>query len=578
MDTLPTELRMQIVEALYEEPPNDIRPAAFKPNSFLDNIRSVRLASRSLNAAASDIFLKTFFHNRLVLLERKSLSRLYQIATTQPFSRYLQHIVVLAYQFYPAACETYDSFWLRMQTNAQSEYPWMSETGVFEQFTKDDEAKADYPKAKAAHKIYQECLEDQQNFYKDFAHVGLLARIIKELDSTLQSVEVEAHTPRAYRSRIMREVPMPLTDEESETAHSQAVSTVVRAMHRSGGRGPCHFEVTGLSLNSIRLPAIQRSRFLQVNVKHLHSLHLFLAFPRGMSEADGSELQRELMNGFLSDFLATAPFLEDIHLHFPERLEFPVPFKALLGKRINKLKGLSLLGISVHFQELARFLTTHKQLERLRLDDILLRSGTWRGIFKLLHKGDFPGLSVFEGHNLVDKHALIHLPGDNVTSYVLNETDEVDWKTMELHKCTVITSAVAMVALLTGALPDQIAPDVTLPFIAYDVDNPGGALDEEPGEDNGEDEGNQHLFHDIGEASSQSDVDPTEYYPGSDSEPDDELMPGLDESSDEDSDSSIDLALEDGDEWEEDRSADEDGYLSDDSATDKAVDAIIAAL
>lgn len=178
--SLPAELQIKVVEELYEAPPCPYDDPLAR-DAFLENIKAVRLSCKALTAAASDLFLKTWFSHRSIVLERKSLLDLYQIATTAPFNARITQIEVAVYEFLPELGHSFDIFRSRMEKETRDETCFLRHDRVKDYFLSDSERKADWPHARAAYNAYKKHLQEQTELYRRFLHVRLLARSLKAL-------------------------------------------------------------------------------------------------------------------------------------------------------------------------------------------------------------------------------------------------------------------------------------------------------------------------------------------------------------------------------------------------------------
>lgn len=186
---LPAELQIKVVEELFEHHACPYEEPLAK-DTFLEDIKAVRLTCKSLNAAASDIFLKTWFSHRSIIFERKSLLNLYKIATTPPFNKRLVQVEVAVYEFLPELCSDFKTFHDRMEKEARDESCFLRHDHIKEHFLGDHERNANWPRARAAHEAYKKYASDQAELYSRFLHVRLLARAFKALSGIIRTISV----------------------------------------------------------------------------------------------------------------------------------------------------------------------------------------------------------------------------------------------------------------------------------------------------------------------------------------------------------------------------------------------------
>lgn len=207
--SLPAELQIKVVEELYEDPPCPYEDPLAK-DAFLEHIKAVRLTCKALKAAATDVFLKTWFSHRSIVLERKSLLNFYQIATTSPFNRRIVQLDVAVYEFRPELAQDFTVFLARMEKEARDESCFLRHDRAKEHFLGDAERASDWPNARAAYATYKRHVDDQAELYDRFAHVHLLARSLKAFSGlgSLRTISVNgAQSPLtgAWTSGILQE-------------------------------------------------------------------------------------------------------------------------------------------------------------------------------------------------------------------------------------------------------------------------------------------------------------------------------------------------------------------------------------
>ncbi|KAB2574415.1 hypothetical protein BFW01_g9215 [Lasiodiplodia theobromae] len=427
--SLPAELQIKVVEELYEDPPCPYEDPLAK-DAFLEHVKAVRLTCKALKAAATDIFLKTWFSHRSIVLERKSLLNFYQIATTSPFNRRIVQLDVAVYEFRPELAQDFTVFLARMEKEARDESCFLRHDRVKEHFLGDAERASDWPNARAAYAAYKNHVDNQAELYDRFAHVRLLARSLKAFSGlgSLRTISVNgAQSPLtgAWTSGILQECGISLLHKEKIALHPATLGTVIRAMACSEVE-LCTLVTAGLNVSALQLPPPQRRRFSKVGLSHLHNLSLRLLDPKLFPSESSSALFR---SGLLARFIQHARNLANLSIEFYNQ-PYDVPLAKLLGRRIEKLESLSLGGLAYHAQDLIEWLTENSsKLEHLQLDYSSLISGTWREVFRKM-RSNLDLKSVYF-HFLADDEESIHITGENVNDFILKKSSKVDWDTME---------------------------------------------------------------------------------------------------------------------------------------------------
>ncbi|KKY24643.1 hypothetical protein UCDDS831_g02261 [Diplodia seriata] len=405
--SLPAELQIKVVEELYEDPPCPYEDPLAK-DTFLEHIRTVRLTCKSLKAAATDTFLKTWFSHRSIVLERKSLLNFYQIATTSPFNRRIAQLDVAAYEFRPELAKDFTVFLSRMEKEARDESCFLRHDRVKEHFLGDAERAADWPNARAAYDAYKRHADDQIKLFDRFAHIRLLARALKAFSGlgSLRTISVNgAQSPLtgAWTSGILQECGISLLHKEKIALHSVTMGSVIRAMALSEVE-LCTLVTAGLNAGALQLSTPQRRRFGNVGLGHLHNLSLRLLDPKLFPSEAGSALFR---SGLLSRFVQQVRNLTNLSIEFYNQ-PYDVPLAKLLGRRIEKLESLSLGGLAYHAHDLVEWLTENgSKLEHLQLDYSSLITGTWRDVFRKM-RSNLDLKSVYF-HFLADDEESIHI-------------------------------------------------------------------------------------------------------------------------------------------------------------------------
>ncbi|GME27085.1 Protein transport inhibitor response 1 [Neofusicoccum parvum] len=428
--SLPAELQIKVVEELYTSPPCPYEDPLAE-DAFLENIKAVRLTCKSLNAAASDVFLKTWFSHRSIVFERKSLLNLYRIATTPPFNKRIAQIDVAAYEFRPELGADFKVFLSRMEREARDESCFLRHDSVKEHFLGDVERKADWPRARSAYAIYKKYADDQAELHQSFVHIRLLARILTALNGTLRTISVNgAQSPLtgAWSSGILRDCGISLLNREKVSLHSATMAAVIRAMHLSR-IDVCSLVASGLNVSALELSLPQRRRFNEVGLSHLHHLSLRLLDPKNFPSETNSALFR---SGLLGHFIQRAQNLTHLSVEFYNQ-PFDIPLSNLLGPRMEKLESLCLGGLTYHAQDLIEWLTENRsKLEHIQLDYSSLITGNWRDTFRMM-RSNLDLKSVYF-HFLADDEESIHITGENVNNFILKKSTKVDWETMESKK------------------------------------------------------------------------------------------------------------------------------------------------
>ncbi|KAL1645431.1 hypothetical protein SLS58_003738 [Diplodia intermedia] len=430
--SLPAELQIKVVEELYEDPPCPYEDPLAK-DTFLEHIKTVRLTCKSLKAAATDTFLKTWFSHRSIVLERKSLLNFYQIATTSPFNRRIAQLDVAAYEFRSELAQDFTVFLSRMEKEARDESCFLRHDRVKEHFLGDAERAADWPNARAAYDAYKRHTDDQIKLFDRFAHIRLLARALKAFSGlgSLRTISVNgAQSPLtgAWTSGILQECGISLLHKEKIALHSVTMGSVIRAMALSEVE-LCTLVTAGLNAGALQLSIPQRHRFGNVGLGHLHNLSLRLLDPKLFPSEAGSALFR---SGLLSRFVQQVRNLTNLSIEFYNQ-PYDVPLAKLLGRRIEKLESLSLGGLAYHAHDLVEWLTENgSKLEHLQLDYSSLITGTWRDVFRKM-RSNLDLKSVYF-HFLADDEESIHITGESVNNFILKKSSKVDWDTMESRK------------------------------------------------------------------------------------------------------------------------------------------------
>lgn len=448
--SLPAELQIKIVEELYENAPCPYEDPLAR-DAFLQNIKAVRLTCKALRAAASDVFLKTWFSHRCVVLERKSLLDLFQIATTSPFNTRMTQIDVAVYEFLPELGENFESFRFRMEKETRDESCFLRHDRVKDYFLSDAERKADWPNARAAYRAYRKYIEDQAELYQNFLHVRLLARSLKALSrlGELRIISVngsQSPLTGAWTSGILQKCGISLLHKSVSHQHPAALlsiltrrrekialypttmASVIRAMHLSDVE-VCTLTAAGLSISALQLSAPQRQRLSKVGLGHLHNLSLRLMDSKLFPSETSSALLR---SGLLSRFIKQAHNLMNLSIEFCNQ-PWDIPLARLLGPRVEKLENLSLGGLAFHAQDLMEWLTANSEkLDYLQLDYSSLITGTWREVFRKMRSN--LNLKSVYFHFLADDDESIHITGENVNDFILKKSSNVDWDTMDSKK------------------------------------------------------------------------------------------------------------------------------------------------
>ncbi|KAL0264401.1 hypothetical protein SLS55_000351 [Diplodia seriata] len=581
--SLPAELQIKVVEELYEDPPCPYEDPLAK-DTFLEHIRTVRLTCKSLKAAATDTFLKTWFSHRSIVLERKSLLNFYQIATTSPFNRRIAQLDVAAYEFRPELAKDFTVFLSRMEKEARDESCFLRHDRVKEHFLGDAERAADWPNARAAYDAYKRHADDQIKLFDRFAHIRLLARALKAFSGlgSLRTISVNgAQSPLtgAWTSGILQECGISLLHKEKIALHSVTMGSVIRAMALSEVE-LCTLVTAGLNAGALQLSTPQRRRFGNVGLGHLHNLSLRLLDPKLFPSEAGSALFR---SGLLSRFVQQVRNLTNLSIEFYNQ-PYDVPLAKLLGRRIEKLESLSLGGLAYHAHDLVEWLTENgSKLEHLQLDYSSLITGTWRDVFRKM-RSNLDLKSVYF-HFLADDEESIHITGENVNNFILKKSSKVDWDTMESRK---LPHNMGDLAGLFSVVGNSAASETTA-----SSSNAPGPADGAPGSIDGTTNGTlppmpvppphvisamQDLFQSALGVSLDflDDLDDADDADLSDSFDDDDNEEFNDEEvSDDDSDTEDDDESDIVDEQDE---QDDDGYMTDDSVAEAIVGGIISEL